>query len=294
MKQMINRTETVGLALLAAFGLSIVMQIFQVIGGVYIGVRGLSLDFLESSKGFTVLMMSSEIILPIFLLSQYRNRKEERDLILPFPKNWIGSTYSISYGIGFLFFTAIWVLAAIFGGFTIQTIWSGKNALWLLLFFVAYCIQGMGEEILCRGYLQGRLMKNLSATTAIIISSLFFACLHLANDGITFLALLQLFLFGLIMGLIRYNTNNLWIVGAIHAAWNFAQGPIYGVAVSGTNSFGMILNSVPRSGKVLLNGGTFGIEGSLLSVIAHLILLVITYQIFKRYEFVQGGFQAKR
>lgn len=56
-----------------------------------------------------------------------------------------------------------------------------------------------GRRILVRGYLLGKLSLHLSHASAIIISSLFFAALHLANPGITRVAFLELFLFGAIM-----------------------------------------------------------------------------------------------
>lgn len=64
------------------------------------------------------------------------------------------------------------------------------------------------------------------------------------------------------MAMIRIETEDLWVVGAFHGAWNFFQGPILGVAVSGTNSGALIFKSIPTQAYEWLNGGRFGIEGS--------------------------------
>lgn len=58
-------------------------------------------------------------------------------------------------------------------------------------------------------------------------------------------------------------------------AWNFIQGPILGVSVSGSSDKSVFLRSTPIEGKEWLTGGSFGIEGSVISVLAHLILLGI-------------------
>lgn len=87
---------------------------------------------------------------------------------------------------------------------------------WLLL-FVGFLIQGLSEELLCRGLLMltvSRLglvkgWKN-SATLGVVLSALVFAALHLANNGIAPLALVNLFLFGLFAGFYYLWRGNIW------------------------------------------------------------------------------------
>ena len=52
---------------------------------------------------------------------------------------------------------------------------------------------------------------------------------------------------------------------ALHAAWNFTQGPLLGIPVSGIEITGLLRSST--SGPVLLSGGEFGAEASILAVI---------------------------
>jgi hypothetical protein len=51
----------------------------------------------------------------------------------------------------------------------------------------------------------------------------------------------------------------------IHAAWNFAQGEIYDIPVSGTPVHGIVQSNL--SGPPLLTGAGFGLEASLTAII---------------------------
>lgn len=144
-------------------------------------------------------------------------------------------------------------------------------------------MQGMTEEVIFRGYLQGRLEKEVSKRWAILISALAFAFAHLGNSGIGINALIGLTLFGILMSLFRTYTGDLWLAGAFHSAWNFAEGPLFGTPVSGINGTSVILASRPVSGSVMLNGGTFGIESSYLVFVGLFILVILTYYLGQNY-----------
>ena len=60
-------------------------------------------------------------------------------------------------------------------------------------------------------------------------------------------------------------TRRLWLPMGIHAAWNFTQGEIFDVPVSGTDSHGLV--DAKLQGPALLTGGGFGLEASLISII---------------------------
>lgn len=81
-------------------------------------------------------------------------------------------------------------------------------------------------------------------------------------------------------------TRRLWAAIGVHAAWNFTQGGIYGIPVSGGAMNGVL---VPRiSGSDLLTGGPFGAEASLPAVaVAMVIGSLILFTAYRR-----GGFVA--
>lgn len=262
-----------------AFLLTFVMQIVALpIGfliGIFSGATGISETDYVGDKLITVFELIGEVTLPMFMLWYYRKNKKELQIVMPFKKDNVLKRYCLGFLGGFICFLIIWGIGVVAGGFTVRNIWQGNHLMWLILFLVGYGFQGMAEEILCRGYLQGRLTEAFNPVFAIVASSMVFAFLHSANPGVTGTALVSLFLFGLVMAVIRYYHNDLWFVGAFHSAWNFVQGPVLGVLVSGTPSQGMIFSSTPVAHHNWANGGSFGSEGSLSCLFVNLLLLIL-------------------
>ena len=62
------------------------------------------------------------------------------------------------------------------------------SPLYIIGYFLGYLLQGMAEEVLCRGYLMVSLSRRYHVTLAITASSLFFAFLHSGNSGVSSLA----------------------------------------------------------------------------------------------------------
>ena len=67
------------------------------------------------------------------------------------------------------------------------------------------------------------------------------------------------------------------MVGAIHSMWNFAQGNLFGIPVSGLVGSPSPLVTEMGEGKwqTLVNGGSFGLEGGL-AVTAVLAVACVT------------------
>lgn len=60
-------------------------------------------------------------------------------------------------------------------------------------------------------------------------------------------------------------TRNLWVAIGLHAGWNFTQGYIFSLPVSGGGApDGLLLTQ--RSGPEWLTGGPFGLEASLVTL----------------------------
>ncbi|MCL2339622.1 MAG: CPBP family intramembrane metalloprotease [Actinomycetia bacterium] len=133
----------------------------------------------------------------------------------------------------------------------------------LALFLLGYAIQGMSEELLCRGYLLVALARRQSVARALLISSAVFAALHGLNPSASPLAIVNLFLFGVLAAVYFLKRGNIWGVAAMHAAWNFAQGNLLGIAVSGTTSPTTLWQFSPTVAGSWVNGGSFGLEGGL-------------------------------
>ena len=133
----------------------------------------------------------------------------------------------------------------------------------LSLYFFGFIIQGASEEIMMRGYFLTSLAKSTKITWAVIISSVAFSMLHLLNPGISILAFANLVLFGVFAALFFLRTKNIWAICGVHSAWNFFQGNVFGIKVSGQNIEHSVL-SVTSSAPDILSGGNFGLEGGLI------------------------------
>lgn len=148
--------------------------------------------------------------------------------------------------------------------------------LYVLAFFVGFVIQGMSEEVLLRGYFMVSLSNRCHMAIAVGVSSVIFALLHLSNPGISFLAILNLILFGLFMAVYVLRTDDLWGACAIHSAWNFAQGNLVGIRVSGTAPLPSVAIMRPLGEQTLFHGGDFGLEGGLIVTFVTLAAIALT------------------
>jgi len=122
------------------------------------------------------------------------------------------------------------------------------------------------EELVVRGILFRNLEEMLGSWLALAITAALFGFAHLANPNATLTGALAIALeAGVLLGAAYMATRRLWLAMGIHFAWNFVQGGIFGVAVSGVASNGILRGEL--HGPVLLTGGSFGVEGSLVAVI---------------------------
>ena len=134
----------------------------------------------------------------------------------------------------------------------------------LIAFGVGFLLQGMSEELLCRSFLMMSLSRGCKLWVCVGANALLFAGLHLFNDGITPLALLNLTLFGLFASIYTLRRGSIWGICAIHSMWNFTQGNIFGVSVSGLSPTPSIYTAtIPPQTSTFINGGSFGLEGGL-------------------------------
>jgi membrane protease YdiL (CAAX protease family) len=168
---------------------------------------------------------------------------------------------------------------------------SGDTVWWMIIpFFIAYLIQGMSEEVALRGFLLISVARRYSLYVAVIVSSVMFSLLHGLNPGVSSLAVINLTLFGFFAGLYFLKSGNIWGVAALHSAWNFAQGNIFGIPVSGTIGMDTIFKFEPTIGSALISGGAFGMEGGLVCTLVLLAgIAIVSLQKSRRVAKRQKG-----
>ncbi len=114
------------------------------------------------------------------------------------------------------------------------------------------------EELIFRMLILGKLLKLTNRWLALVISSILFAMVHLANPDINTLGIVNVFLGGMVFGLTYMYTRSLWMVVFFHFSWNFFQGPVLGFPVSGLPFESML--TVELDGNSLLTGGSFDLK----------------------------------
>jgi CAAX protease family protein len=137
---------------------------------------------------------------------------------------------------------------------------------------------GVCEELIVRGGIYRIVESGMGTLIALIVSSLTFGFLHIANPGATILSSVAITLeAGILLAAAYALTRSLWLAIGLHFAWNFTEGGIFGAQVSGARVSGLL--NVPLSGTTLMTGGSFGPEASLPAIVvctaAGLIMLML-------------------
>lgn len=152
----------------------------------------------------------------------------------------------------------------------------------LLLWILAFGIQGAAEEMMCRGFLLHSLLEKISIPKAVMISSGAFVLPHLmslleADFAYAIVGIMNLYLISIVLSMLVLRRSGLWIACGLHSAWNFILYVIMGLALSGVESTskGIILFRVKDAG--LLNGAAYGIEAGLITtaVLGILVTLIL-------------------
>lgn len=237
---------------------------------------------LTQSNAMTITMLFSNagIILVVLLFCKLIQKRKVTTVGFQKPGMW--KEYLSGLGIGFVIFTVAVLICVITGALKLQGLSSSFSIGIFVLFLLGYLVQGMAEEVLCRGYFLVSVSRRYPLAVGIIANAVLFAALHLLNNGITVLAFINLVLFGVFASVYFIKRGNIWGVGALHSIWNLAQGNVYGIRVSGMQTSCSVLSSEMVAGRELINGGDFGLEGGLavtfVLVVGTLILLATRQQ----------------
>ena len=149
------------------------------------------------------------------------------------------------------------------------------NLLLIAAISIFWIIQSFFEEYLIRGILFEYCTRLLGSNIAVIFTSFVFALMHIGNLNITFLSFLNIFTFALFCGILVKEYKSIFLVSGVHFIWNYLQGNIFGIEVSGNVIQESIFNCFHLNNSPLLHGGVFGLEGGLMTFIYLFISLVI-------------------
>lgn len=160
-------------------------------------------------------------------------------------------------------FTAVIGVIWLMGSYRV----TGFNGVEVLLAPLAVAVaSGFGEEIIFRGVIFRITEESLGTWWALGISGLIFGLLHLGNPNATLWGGIAIALeAGILLAAAYMLTRRLWLAIGLHAAWNFTQGGIFGVNVSGFEFRGLLQSQL--TGPEWLSGGGLGAEGSVVAVL---------------------------
>jgi len=121
------------------------------------------------------------------------------------------------------------------------------------------------EEIMMRGVLFRISEEGLGTWGALVLSGLLFGFLHIGNPGATVWSSVAIAVeAGMLLGLVFHVSRSLPLCMGVHMGWNFAQGTVWGIPVSGGKDTGWLVSA--RTGPEWLSGGAFGAEASVIAV----------------------------
>lgn len=166
-------------------------------------------------------------------------------------------------------------LISVFGSFDIV---EYRSPMVLVQTALAFAMGSLLQEmiLLCVVF---RLSEELLGTwAALLLSLLVFGIAHAFNPNQTFGSVLFLIVSSVVLIAPYILTRRIWLSWGFHAAWNFTQAGVFGMANSGIEFPGWMVSQV--SGPDWLTGGPVGIEGSYVAfavdlVIGLLVLLAV-------------------
>ena len=191
----------------------------------------------------------------------------------------------IGLAAGVAVFSAAVAIAALLGVY--RLVGEGDLSDLLPQLILSAIFPAVSEEMLFRGILFRWIEEFGGSWAALLLTSAFFGAAHLANPHASPIAAVGIALeAGVMLGAAYMLTRSLWLPMGIHAAWNFTQGEIYDIPVSGTPVHGVLVARL--SGPPLLTGNGFGLEASLIAIIvATLFGLALLWLAVKKGELMQ-------
>jgi membrane protease YdiL (CAAX protease family) len=213
-------------------------------------------------------------ILAVFIFNRYIDRKRESNFHLNFFDLLLGVS------LGFIMIAACILILMLTGNVRLHFKEVPSS---LFYYFLAFIFVAISEELFARGFILHNLYQKKNVYVAIIISSIIFTLLHLLNSSISLIAVINLFLTGILLSVFYLRKVNLSIPIGVHLSWNFFQGPIFGFSVSGLKTKSVF--SVERLSSDYLTGGEFGLEGSVVltaAIIFFIVYNIVNYKILTK------------
>jgi membrane protease YdiL (CAAX protease family) len=201
-------------------------------------------------------------LLSVWIMQRFFDGPALLDLGLRRRPGWLTDTL-VGLALGPLMFLVVLLILVALGWASVEPGTIGLSG--LLVAFVTFVLVAISEELFARGWVLQVLEQGRGPKVAVIGSAAIFSLLHAFNPGFGLMALVGLFLAGLLFAQAYLVTRQLWLPIALHLSWNFSEGPLFGFPVSGLPGDGLL--TVKPAGPELVTGGAFGPEAGLIVVL---------------------------
>jgi membrane protease YdiL (CAAX protease family) len=249
-----------------AFPLVRMVAILAIFIGVVFAANAAHLHLSRALEGWILLAILAAIVLTVERLAVRRGPSE-----IGFdPRNITRDTF-LGLALGAVLFSLVIIELVATRSYHIDGVQWTNAALYAALWLLPGAAL---EELLFRGVLF-RLLAEWSGTwIALGVSAALFGASHVLNPGATWFSTAAIAIeAGVLLGAAFIATRSLWFPIALHFAWNFCEGPVYGTQLSGM-TIGHSLVRAQMSGPVWLTGGTFGPEASVPALVTCLVAAV--------------------
>jgi len=145
-----------------------------------------------------------------------------------------------------------------------------------IILFIAVFVQSAAEEMVCRGFIYQRVLRTYKGKfwLAVIINSVFFGMIHLGNNGISAMAVVDLVVTGLLFSAMVYYFDSLWMAMAAHAGWNFTQSILAGLPNSGNVvPYSVFRLDAASARDSFFYNVAFGVEGTVPAITIQVVVL---------------------
>ena len=173
--------------------------------------------------------------------------------------------------------------ALIHGDIKLYPDFSASQVPLMIFALVSVFFQSTSEELWCRCFLYDRINVHYPLWMAIVINGSLFGLMHLANPGMSALALADLIICGVSYSMLRWYSGSIWTCFGIHTMWNFTQNFLFGLPNSGLVSEASVFHLDAATGiSNWIYSYEFGVEGGAPAVFIDLLLAVAIIILAKR------------
>ncbi|EEJ71882.1 CPBP family intramembrane glutamic endopeptidase [Lactobacillus ultunensis] len=166
----------------------------------------------------------------------------------------------------------------IFKGKIVNTGYDMENVIFNILY--GSLAAGIVEELVFRGVILNLLSMRWNYLISILVPSIIFASLHIISRNLSLISIIQLMVAGTLVGvmfsLIEMSQHSVWNNAIVHSIWNLITSALFAVSVTPKND--ALFTYVVKSKNMLLTGGDFGMESSVIAIIGYIIVILIVYK----------------